>query len=91
MSHFNTHWKSQKTSGFRAFSGCIEMDHWPKMGWSYTIIFPQFLHKKLPLPLHLPLYHLHKEDFFSREDVYEAIPDKFSLISLSQIYSFSCK
>ena len=31
MIHFYTPWKCQKTSGFLAFSGGIEIDHWPEM------------------------------------------------------------
>ena len=30
--HFHTSWKRQKTKGFRAFLGSIEMEHWAKMG-----------------------------------------------------------
>ena len=32
-SHSYTPWKRQKTSGFLAFSGGIEMWHWTKMGY----------------------------------------------------------
>ena len=32
VSHFYTLWKRQKTFGFLAFSGGIEMWHWTKMG-----------------------------------------------------------
>ena len=30
--HFYTPWKHQKASGFRMFSGGIEVEHWLKMG-----------------------------------------------------------
>ena len=34
MFHFYTSWKRLTTSGFLTLSGCIEMEHWPEIGYS---------------------------------------------------------
>ena len=60
MFHFYTPWKCQKTKGFLAFPGGIEMEQWGKMGYVPAHRdFTSFLgvrQLKFPSNFHFPIF-----------------------------------